>query len=454
MKKTETIIIFCLLIAVSAGAQTPLPENGGFRQEGLASWYGAEFAGRPTASGQIFDPSKFTAAHPKLDFGTVLTVTNLVNNKQVQVTVNDRGPFAGGRIIDVSRAAAEKLDMVETGVTQVVIEVVPRYANSGATVSDAAAGLSSNAGSSVNSAASDQGANSDENTYYPVQRPAVSADGGVNTAPASPRASAAPSNTAQGRSSSTAAPVIAPLPIPPPPRTTGPIPQSSSAGSVPATSVPKNIPVPTAGTPRPANPAEAARSSITQAPPQAPSAAQSVNSDAVTPKQIQPVQGHSTPAAPPSYQPLPLVTPQFPLPDAAKQTYEAPSPTTKAPAVTPAAPPAVSNTNSLATTPPVAPVGPGVNVKPQVAPAEIKGGPVVPGRVYRLQIGSFKTPKNAVETFDRLSNAGLNPSWEPFGEYYRIVLTGIKSEDVPVIAEKLREAGFKEAVARIEAYEE
>jgi hypothetical protein len=71
-----------------------------------------------------------------------------------------------------------------------------------------------------------------------------------------------------------------------------------------------------------------------------------------------------------------------------------------------------------------------------------------------LQIGSFKTPKNAVETFDRLSGAGLSPSWEPFGEYYRIVLTGIKSEDVPVVAEKLGRAGFKEAVARIESYEE
>jgi rare lipoprotein A len=93
-----------------------------FRQEGPASWYGAEFAGRPTASGQIFNPSQFTTAHPSLPFGTVLTVTNLLNNKQVQVTVNDRGPFNGNRIIDVSRAAAERLDMLENGVTQVIID--------------------------------------------------------------------------------------------------------------------------------------------------------------------------------------------------------------------------------------------------------------------------------------------------------------------------------------------
>ncbi len=99
-----------------------------FRQEGIASWYGNEFNGRPTASGEIFDSSQLTAAHPNLPFGTVLVVTNQHNNKKVTVRVNDRGPFVAARIIDVSRAAAEQLDMITTGTAPVVIESIERIA--------------------------------------------------------------------------------------------------------------------------------------------------------------------------------------------------------------------------------------------------------------------------------------------------------------------------------------
>jgi len=93
-----------------------------FRQEGIASWYGREFDGRPTASGEIFDASQMTAAHPSLPFGTMLVVTNQHNKKSVTVRVNDRGPFVPARIIDVSRAAAEKLDMIVTGTAPVTVE--------------------------------------------------------------------------------------------------------------------------------------------------------------------------------------------------------------------------------------------------------------------------------------------------------------------------------------------
>ena len=93
-----------------------------FRQEGIASWYGREFEGRPTASGEIFDASQMTAAHPSLPFGTMLVVTNQHNKKSVTVRVNDRGPFVPARIIDVSRAAAEKLDMIVTGTAPVTVE--------------------------------------------------------------------------------------------------------------------------------------------------------------------------------------------------------------------------------------------------------------------------------------------------------------------------------------------
>jgi len=94
-----------------------------YRQEGIASWYGREFDGRPTASGEVFDSSQLTAAHPNLPFGTILVVTNLHNNKNVTVRVNDRGPFVSARIIDVSRAAAEQLDMITTGTAPVTIEM-------------------------------------------------------------------------------------------------------------------------------------------------------------------------------------------------------------------------------------------------------------------------------------------------------------------------------------------
>lgn len=99
-----------------------------FRQEGIASWYGKEFDGRPTASGEIYDSSQLTAAHPTLPFGTRVTVTNRHNNRKVTLRVNDRGPFVAARVIDVSRAAAEQLDMIITGTAPVLVESIDRIA--------------------------------------------------------------------------------------------------------------------------------------------------------------------------------------------------------------------------------------------------------------------------------------------------------------------------------------
>jgi len=90
-----------------------------WQQQGEASWYGLKFAGRRTASGEIFDPSQLTAAHRTLPFGTRLRVSDLATGRSVVVRVNDRGPFAHGRIIDLSRAAAERIGLVASGVTQV-----------------------------------------------------------------------------------------------------------------------------------------------------------------------------------------------------------------------------------------------------------------------------------------------------------------------------------------------
>jgi rare lipoprotein A len=122
--------------------ETPIPENIGELQEerqpdasavvaapsrsmletGVASWYGARHHGRRTASGEIFDQKKLTAAHPSLPWGCIVKVTSLANGKSVNVRINDRGPFVKGRIIDLSRAAARALGM--DGVMQVQLEVL------------------------------------------------------------------------------------------------------------------------------------------------------------------------------------------------------------------------------------------------------------------------------------------------------------------------------------------
>ena len=98
------------------------PERGTYVERGEASWYGPGFHGEQTASGAEFDQKELTAAHPELPFGTRVTVTNLENGKKVKVKINDRGPSAEGRIIDVSKEAAKKLGMISDGSAEVRIE--------------------------------------------------------------------------------------------------------------------------------------------------------------------------------------------------------------------------------------------------------------------------------------------------------------------------------------------
>jgi rare lipoprotein A len=101
--------------------QEAQPELG----RGLASWYGPRFHGRPTASGEKFDMHQLTAAHPTLPFGTIVRVRSLVNGKTVDVRINDRGPFIKRRVIDLSRAAAQALGLIDarTGTKPVVISM-------------------------------------------------------------------------------------------------------------------------------------------------------------------------------------------------------------------------------------------------------------------------------------------------------------------------------------------
>ncbi len=109
-----------LLLLVVGCARNLRSEGAG--EEGEASWYGPGLYGRKTASGEVLRPGTLTAAHRTLPFGTCLRVTNLENGRAVEVRVNDRGPYAGNRIVDVSEAAARALGMHGRGVTRVRLD--------------------------------------------------------------------------------------------------------------------------------------------------------------------------------------------------------------------------------------------------------------------------------------------------------------------------------------------
>jgi peptidoglycan lytic transglycosylase len=110
-----------LLSGLPARADSPLPVPP---TTGHASWYGDDFARRPTASGERFDPEKLTGAHRTLPLGSRVRVTNLLNGRSVLVTITDRGPYARRRAIDLSYGAARALGMLRRGVTRVRIELV------------------------------------------------------------------------------------------------------------------------------------------------------------------------------------------------------------------------------------------------------------------------------------------------------------------------------------------
>jgi len=110
--------------AAPAPRETPPPALLGTEQGGQASWYGRRHHGRRTASGEVFDMRALTAAHRTLPFGTRVLVTHRVTGRSVEVRINDRGPWAGGRIIDVSYAAARRLGAVAAGIFPVRVRVV------------------------------------------------------------------------------------------------------------------------------------------------------------------------------------------------------------------------------------------------------------------------------------------------------------------------------------------
>jgi len=318
--KRNIFALFILTVVVAfSAAQTA--NDGSFRQEGIASWYGKEFEGKPTANGEIFNPSLFTAAHPSLPFGTILTITNKQNMKQVTVRVNDRGPFVNARIIDLSMAAAEALDMIKTGTAPVIVE------------------------KALNT------------VLGPVLGPAAG-----NEIPI---------------------PVIVAAP----------------------TSADSAIPV------------ESEKEELVK---QKPAAVQpSPSAQAATEPSVQLEVVNIPPDS--------LLVEEFLSTTSVPAT---PAPTTSAPA-TPA------------------PVVQGFYNAPT---AKIVGGipPATSSKSYRLQVGAFTVPRNALNAFDKLKNAGLNPAYEQNGEFYRVVLAGLKANEIQAIAQILANNGFPEAVLREE----
>jgi len=317
-------------------SQSPANISENFSQEGIASWYGAEFDGKPTASGEIFDSSLFTAAHPILPFGTILTITNKQNNLRVTVRINDRGPFVSARIIDLSKAAAEVLDMLTTGTAPVILETAAENAVLGPTVDAAPAEI-------------------------PVEIPLIVTQ---------------PPIISQQEVEVPLEPIVAQESVEP-----------VEVPAIVATPIPEPIPEPI---PAPI-PAPIPPPAIVRETPPAPVAA-------VTPSR-----------------PEPTVTPTPPRPETAAPAPRAPQ---------------VYN----------------------APPAKILGGipPAGSTKFYRLQVGAFRIPRNAVDVFDKLKNAGLNPAYEQNGDIYRVVLPGLRAAEISSIAQTLGNIGFPEALIREE----
>ncbi|CAA7615933.1 septal ring lytic transglycosylase RlpA family protein [Magnetospirillum sp. SS-4] len=124
MRMILAAILALVAGAVPAAASAGVTPLHGQEFTGLASWYGPGLRGKPTASGETFNPKALTAAHPTLPFGTLVEVSRVNRKKSVVVVITDRGPFVAGRAIDLSRAAARRLHMSYLGTAEVRIQVI------------------------------------------------------------------------------------------------------------------------------------------------------------------------------------------------------------------------------------------------------------------------------------------------------------------------------------------
>lgn len=118
------IFLFLFLTSCATLPEQKIPYGKGYKEPGVASWYGKPFHGRKTANGEVYNMYKLTAAHRLMPLGTIIRVTHRENGRSVKVKVNDRGPFIRGRTLDLSYGAAKRLNMVQAGIAPVTIEVL------------------------------------------------------------------------------------------------------------------------------------------------------------------------------------------------------------------------------------------------------------------------------------------------------------------------------------------
>ncbi|GMO47029.1 MAG: hypothetical protein Ta2B_28920 [Termitinemataceae bacterium] len=483
MKKIILLTITGLLTASICFAQSLLPENSGFHQEGVASWYGVEFQGRPTASGELFDPNQLTAAHRDLPYGTVLNVTNIMNGRQVQVRINDRGPMNPSRIIDVSSAAADRLDMKATGTAQVSIEIASRASSQPSNSNyqqpqpnnyGNVSGVVPNPFQQPNNPPPPN--NNDNFTAQTQTQPNAVAE---RMAPTTARTPVTPTNPytntpnaappPNNRLPATTQPSIAPntaarppasVPTtnygatstnPTPNRATPPVntPANTAAatGRLPAPTQPSVVP----GTPRPAAASGPARALPSSSAPNIPSSqpvtvTNSAARNATTPS-YSAIPPTVAPSAPPP--PMPTANPNNYVTSAAPPVANVRPTASAASAAHP-----VTNNPSVTNYPRVAPIP---DAQPQSSRpavtydmAEIKGGPLRQGKSYRLQVGSYRVAAHAVEAIERLNSVGLSGQYESYGEWYRVVITNVNYDQLQFVAQRIGSAGFKETVAREE----
>jgi rare lipoprotein A len=120
----KRLLGLCALFSLLTGCASGLIDPNGYDETGTASYYGAKHHGKKTASGEPFNQHAMTAAHRRLPFGTRVQVTNLSNDRSVVVRINDRGPHIRGRLIDLSRQAAEQLGMLRSGTARVRVQAL------------------------------------------------------------------------------------------------------------------------------------------------------------------------------------------------------------------------------------------------------------------------------------------------------------------------------------------
>jgi len=117
-------VMYLVTVVAVVGAIVLWQVAGPYYEVGIASWYGPGFQGNHTANGEIYDMNGISAAHKTLPFGTIVKVVDLETGKSVVVRINDRGPFIEGRIIDLSKGAAEKLGIIDKGITRVGLRIL------------------------------------------------------------------------------------------------------------------------------------------------------------------------------------------------------------------------------------------------------------------------------------------------------------------------------------------